>query len=243
MPRERSHSPWRRRPGSRPLVFGHRGARARAPENTLAAFELARTEGADGVELDVRFDGSGEVVVLHDRRLGNRDVETISSFELARLDVPTLAEALDWAQSRGQLVNVELKADVSNRRRLVARVAALVARLPDPELVVLFSSFHPGMVLDLGRRLGRVPVAWLVRYRSWLRGSAALCRAIGAVGIHPSRDLVNPAMVRAWQSGGLLVNVWTVNQPEEARELDRMGVDGLVTDDPSSIVSALGRAH
>jgi glycerophosphoryl diester phosphodiesterase len=200
------------------------------------------------VELDVRLDGSGEVVVLHDRSIGQRDVETLSSSELARRDVggervPCLAEVLDWAKSHCQLVNVELKADIGNPRRLVARVAALVARLPNPESLVLLSSFHAGMVLDLGRRLGRVPVAWLVRQSSRLPGSAAFCRSIGAVGIHPARDLASPAMVHAWQARGLLVNVWTVNQPEEAQELDRMGVDGLVTDDPSSTVGALAAAH
>jgi glycerophosphoryl diester phosphodiesterase len=86
-------------------------------------------------------------------------------------------------------------------------------------------------------------VAWLVRYGSWLRRSAVFCRSIGAVGIHPARDLVDPAMVRSWQVRGLLVNVWTVNQPEEAHELGRAGVDALITDDPATIVGALEAAH
>jgi glycerophosphoryl diester phosphodiesterase len=236
--------------------LGHRGARVRAPENTLAAFELARAEGADGVELDVRLDGSGEVVVLHDRSLGRvtgslveRDVEMLSSRELGHCDVghgervPRLAEILDWASRYGQVVNVELKADVGDPRQLVARVTALVRRLSDPASLVLLSSFHAGMVLALARRLERVPVAWLVRRESWLRRSAAFCRSIGAVGIHPARDLVDPAMVRSWQARGLLVNVWTVNQPEEAHELGRAGVDALITDDPATIVGALGAAH
>ena len=54
------------RASGRPLVFGHRGASARAPENTLASFQLAQVEGADGIELDVMVCGSGEVVVCHD---------------------------------------------------------------------------------------------------------------------------------------------------------------------------------
>src|SRR6266511_1473205 len=53
----------------RPLVLGHRGASAEAPENTLAAFRLAVAQGADGVELDVWRCGSGEVVVSHDEDL------------------------------------------------------------------------------------------------------------------------------------------------------------------------------
>ena len=56
----------RRPKGKRPWVLGHRGARHAAPENTLRAFDLALREGAEGVELDVRLDGSGRVVVLHD---------------------------------------------------------------------------------------------------------------------------------------------------------------------------------
>src|SRR6266568_1623573 len=52
--------------GRRPIILGHRGASAEAPENTLAAFRLAVEQGADGVELDVWRCRSGEVVVHHD---------------------------------------------------------------------------------------------------------------------------------------------------------------------------------
>ena len=105
-------------------MLGHRGARHAAPENTLAAFELARREGADGIELDVRLDGSGKVIVLHDPTLtrvtggaDSRHAEDIPSAELARLDlgsgerVPLLADVLTWAKEHGQRVNVELKSE------------------------------------------------------------------------------------------------------------------------------------
>src|SRR5262245_50419906 len=59
---------WRRARG-RPRVWAHRGASAHAPENTMAAFERAVRDGADGIELDVRFDGERNVVVFHDERL------------------------------------------------------------------------------------------------------------------------------------------------------------------------------
>jgi glycerophosphoryl diester phosphodiesterase len=248
--------PWRRRPGSRPLVLGHRGSRTRAPENTLAAFEWSLREGADGVELDVRLDGSGEIVVLHDRHLGRttgalagRDVEMVPSSELRRLDlgrgerVPILAEVLGWASSCGCLLNIELKPDVGDRRRLVSRVAALVRNLPDAESLVLLSSFHAGMALEVGRRLERVPVAWLVHRAPWLQRSAAFCRSLGMAAIHPARDLVDPARVASWRTQGLLVNVWTVNDQDEAIGLDRSGVDGLITDDPALIVRCLAPGH
>ena len=57
---------FRRPPNAPPRIYGHRGARAHAPENTLAALERAWTDGADGIELDVRVTADGEVLVLHD---------------------------------------------------------------------------------------------------------------------------------------------------------------------------------
>ena len=117
--------PWLRAEGKRPLVFGHRGARHAAPENTMMAFELALTEGADGVELDVRLDGDGRVIVLHDTTLARvsedretRSAEAMTAAELSRVDVgrgervPLLKDVLAWSLERQARVNVELKRDV-----------------------------------------------------------------------------------------------------------------------------------
>src|SRR5688572_31359268 len=84
----------RRAPGAKPLVLGHRGARHAAPENTHAAFELSRAEGAAGVELDVRLVKSGEIVVLHDPTLARvtaggdrRAVEQLAWHDARRADI------------------------------------------------------------------------------------------------------------------------------------------------------------
>src|SRR5437899_2504336 len=80
---------FRRRDGAPPLIFGHRGVRGEAPENTMAAFELAAASGADGVELDVRLCRSGEVVVCHDptlaRATGGKDERAVADLDLAEL--------------------------------------------------------------------------------------------------------------------------------------------------------------
>jgi glycerophosphoryl diester phosphodiesterase len=83
---------WKRATRARPRVWAHRGASAHAPENTLAAFELAKTAGADGIELDVRLDGDGTVIVFHDddlRRLCGRPgrMEHLSAAERKTLRV------------------------------------------------------------------------------------------------------------------------------------------------------------
>ena len=140
----------------RPLVVGHRGASADAPENTLAAFELARRHGADGIEFDVRLAADGVPVCIHDatlRRTAGLDtaVSSLTSAELARLDVgswfnsrypararpefaregvPTLGRVLDTFGPHFRVLHVELKySDAEQHRALAeAAVSALRAR-------------------------------------------------------------------------------------------------------------------
>src|SRR5258707_6037712 len=106
-------------PKTPPLIIGHRGASALAPENTLVAFERASADGAAGVELDVRLASDGVPVVIHDaslRRTGLREgvVAKMSSRELAQTDVgswfksshPRLARAEHWRQAVPSLAQV-----------------------------------------------------------------------------------------------------------------------------------------
>ena len=233
-------------------MLGHRGARHAAPENTLAAFELARTEGADGIELDVRLDASGEVIVLHDSTLARvthgaetRHAEDIASRDLARLDVgagervPRLAEVLDWALEHGQRVNVELKSDVRARALLLRQVARVVSGRDLPNLI--FSSFHPYFVWWLGQRLPHLPRAWLVHRKQLILKYAPGLRSLGADALNPEHELATPERVARLKAQGLLVNVWTVNEPARALELAQSGVDAIISDAPGKILAELER--
>jgi glycerophosphoryl diester phosphodiesterase len=241
---------WRRPHGERPFVLGHRGARHAAPENTLAAFDLSRREGADGVELDVRLDGSGRVIVLHDPTLGrvtggveSRHAEDIPSRELSTLDVgagervPLLADVLDWARTHDQRVNVELKSDVRNPRLLLAAVAQVVTSQPLPAL--LFSSFHPRFVWWLSRHVPTLPRGWLVHSKQRVLKYAPGFRLLGSNAVHPEQVLASAERVERLKRAGMLVNVWTVNDPARARELSRFGVDAIISDVPGEILSGL----
>jgi len=241
---------WQRPVGARPFVLGHRGARHAAPENTLAAFELAQREGADGSELDVRLDASGEVIVLHDpiltrvtRGADNRHAEQISSRELATLDVgsgervPRLVDVLDWAHGRGQRLNVELKSDVKNRKLLLRQVARVVARSPLPDLI--FSSFHPYFVWWLARHVPSLPRAWLVQQKQHVLKYAPGFQLLGANAVHPEHTLVTPTRFANVKRSGARLIVWTVNEPQRARELATLGVDAIISDVPGKILSEL----
>ncbi len=269
------YASWRRPAGARPFVFGHRGARHAAPENTLGAFELARDEGADGVELDVRLDRTGDVVVAHDATLSrvteerdSRRVDQLSRSQLDLVDVgggepiPRLRSALDFCRAHGLRVNVELKSDLNPpgtdspwrdklRGVLSAQHVALVRgcareaqRIPDAGRMILFSSFNPLLVVALRRIVPQIPAAWLVHDQQDLALGLARRRMprelLGLRAVHPQRTLATAGNISAWHSNDALVNVWTVNEPQEAVALAARGIDGLISDYPGRLLSALG---
>lgn len=242
------------RAAGRPLVLGHRGASAEAPENTLAAFRLALAQGADGVELDAWRCATGEVVVAHDldaRRVAGADlvVPDAPLAALRALDVgawkgerfrgermPLLEEAL--AALPGAVVNVELKSrgrDV----RLAGAAARVIERAGAGGRVVV-SSFDWRLLVAFRLAAPGIPVGLLFeRAPLWRARLALAVRLLGPSAVHPERALVTAARARAWSARGLAVNVWTVDDAEEARRLAALGAAAVITNVPGRIAGAL----
>jgi glycerophosphoryl diester phosphodiesterase len=235
------------------LVLGHRGVRptgegAIVPaENTLPAFARAAEAGADGIELDVRLAGDGEVVVFHDPTLARmtegrdeRAVAALSAAELAAVllpgggAVPTLAAVLSFAKERALAVNVELKHDGGEHHRLAERTARVV-RASGAD--VLFSSFDPRLLIGTAVFAPRTPRAWLLHpTRRWsLPAAWALARSGALQALHPERTQVSERLVRAMKRRGLKVGVWTVNDEAEAGRFHAWGVDWVITDAPAAL--------
>jgi len=235
---------WHRGEGGRPFIYGHRGTRRGAPENTLRAMEYALAQGADGVELDVRLCGSGEVVVLHDADLERVAgvpvaVSAATLSELRVLDVgdgervPLLDEAMALVLGGGRLLNVELKPDVPSPQALIERVAlAVCARSPAERDAIVISSFSARMCSALATALPGVAIAFLFEHAP--DGLPA-----GIAAVHPHHALADPEAIARCHEQGFAVNVWTVNDPVRARALAAAGADGLVTDDVAVVLGAL----
>ena len=234
----------------RPLVWGHRGASADAPENTLAAFRLALEQDADGVELDAQRCASGEVVVLHDETLartaGHAGAIVETPWSVVRtLDagswkgerfrgerVPLLAEVLE---SFPRLVNIELKCDRANDQGLTAAVARVVRETRATERVLL-SSFKPGCVLRARMLLPEVPRALLFESeQSWALRSALLAPLLGVAALHPEHVLATPARVLRWKRRGYAVGCWTVDDADAAARLYQSGVSGIISNRPAAM--------
>lgn len=243
----RTRGRWLERRGARPRVWAHRGASAHAVENTVAAFELAKAHGADGVELDVMLCASGEVVVFHDdtlARLAGR-AERIAAMpwsELSRIPlrgterIPLLADAL---RACGDLpVNVEIKSPrLGGAGALPARVAQVV-RAARAQERVLVSSFDPAALWQLHAAAAELPLAYLFEAKlpRALR-SASAAALVGASAVHPEQVLCTPEQVAKWRASGFAVNTWTVDDPRRLRELAAAGVDGVFANDPKAALA------
>jgi len=238
-------------------ILGHRGASQDAPENTLAAFQLALAQGADGVELDARLCGSGEVVVFHDESLerltGVRGRVADTPWPaLARLEVragpegakagriPLLAEVLE-ALPRSALVNVELKSeDLAGTAVAAAAGTVLAAGRHEDHVVV--SSFDPRCLVRLALAYPKLRRGLLLDpdRPPWFQRTVLL-RLVGRDAVHPEAAHTSEADVRRWHAAGREVSVWTVDDPEVARRLRAWGVDTCITNRPGVLRAALGR--
>jgi glycerophosphoryl diester phosphodiesterase len=234
----------------RPLVLGHRGASAEAPENTIAAFSLALAQGADGVELDAQRCASGEVVVVHDaslaRTTGLAELVTRAPWSVLRtLDagswkserfrgerVPLLSEVLE---SFPRLVNVELKCDTADDGGLTAEVVRVVRAAKAGDRV-LFSSFNAACLWRARRLAPGIPRALLFEQdQRWPFRSGALAPLLGAQAMHPEHVLATPERVSRWRRRGYSVGCWTVDDPEAAARLHQSGVGSVITNWPGRI--------
>lgn len=242
-----------------PLVIGHRGASAYAPENTLSAFERAVALGADGVELDAKLTADGQIVVIHDQTLerttnGAGKVRQKTLAELRGLDagswfgaafagelIPTLEQVLETVGGK-ILVDIELTNYATPFDPLPERAAELVRRMGLQDRVI-FTSFFPTNLYRARRVLPQVAagqLAWVGRLGALTRGW--LGRQVAPRWSVPYYTDLSAAYIRQQHLRNRRVIAWTVNQPEDAARLLAWGVDGIITDDPVMIGEVIRRA-
>jgi glycerophosphoryl diester phosphodiesterase len=252
-----------------PVNLAHRGASARAPENTLEAFRLGVEAGAGGLELDVHITRDGEVVVIHDATVdrttdGSGTVARMTLAELRGLDagygfspdgggthpyrgrgvrIPTLAEV--YEEFPATCVNVDIKEAQSGAEEAVLRVirAAGAAErslvVSDDHAVVQRFRKVSGGHISTGASRLEITAFYVL---SRLRLERLVHPAYDALQVpleHKGITLVTPRFVEAAHSRGVRVDVWTINDPGEMGRLLGLGVDVLMTDRPETLASVL----
>ncbi len=214
-----------------PLVLGHRGSRSTTRENTIASFRLAREEGADGLELDVRQTADGVVVVHHDA--DTRDGILINEVPFSELrasdpEVPTLWETLE--ATTDMLINVEIKNSPMEESYGLSLVDATLAAIGRHRDRVLVSSFDPASVERIRSIDPELP-------RGIITDSdvdpMALLGNVDVHAIHPFHLAIQDVAALMEAAGEVAINPWTVNEPGDIQRLVDGGITSIITDHPA----------
>ena len=207
------------------LRLAHRGDHARAPENSLAAFEAASARpGCDGVELDVRASADGVAIVLHDATLarvqGRPDrADALTAVQLASLGVAALADVLA-ACGPDAFLDVELKEDLG-----ACALEPLVAArgLPDGSLGnAVVSAFEPGSIATI-RRLGPNVACWL-NVEDLEPATLALAVSLGCRGVSADWHTIDARSAAAVARSGLDLAAYTITDRRTLARLEGLGV-------------------
>ncbi|MBZ0291106.1 MAG: glycerophosphodiester phosphodiesterase [Anaerolineae bacterium] len=238
------------------LVFGHRGASAYAPMNTIPAFELALKQGADGIELDVHRSLDGHAVIIHDFTVDHttdgsgiiteKTLEQIKSLDAGRwfsdsyrgLQIPTLNEVFE-AVGHKLFINIEIKSE-SQITDGVEQVTADVIAQHNMQQRVIVSSFNPLTLSRFRAIMPDVPIGFLYAPGSVVDTHAVMRQLdLAYEAEHPHHSMIDEAFMQQARSYGRYVNTWTVNEPERALVLRDLGVNAIITDKPDVMLTAL----
>jgi glycerophosphoryl diester phosphodiesterase len=236
----------------KPLVIAHRGASAYAPENTLAAFNLAFEMGADGIELDVEMTRDRIPMILHQsdpqqpthgiRSLAQMTFKQVKEIDIgAQFDskfrgekIPTLAEALDAIGARGRII-IEIKRFANeNKNDGREQIIAGVIRQAKTANNIIVSSFHPLSLYWFAQASPQIPRAFIYHKKimpgllhgfwfRWLTRPAEL---------HIDETMATQKYVRWAQSKNYKIVVYHPDDPEPMRRYLAMGVDGIMSNKP-----------
>ena len=232
-------------------VVAHRGASEAAPENTLAAFRLAKMQGADWVEFDQSLLGDGTAVVHHDAVLGRtarhagfgdvplveleaRDLPAIDaggwfSEAFAGEPLPRLGTALDYLEALGLYANLEIKPHGQPEKAASATVDALRTR---PRLArrILVSSFDHGTLAVLRAALPDQPVAVLME--APVEGWFDTVDRLAAQALHIDYRNLTARFAAEARRRDVVLRVYTVNDPVLIEPFWAEGLGGVITDHP-----------
>lgn len=245
-----------------PFVVAHRGASGTRPEHTLAAYELALQEGADGVECDVRLTRDGHLVCVHDRTVDRTSDATglISELTLAELQdmnfgtaeqpqgVLALADlislVLDW-RSRPTKLFIETKHPVRYGALVENKVLAELQRFgiatpasADHSRAVVMS-FAATAVWRIRRAAPLLPTVLLGESSRFLGGGAAT--TVGATAVGPSVKTLreHPELVDKAAAAGRATYCWTVDDPDDVKLCADLGVSWIATNHPARTKAVL----
>ncbi len=237
-------------------VISHRGANLDAPQNTIPAFERSIEIGVDGFETDIHLSSDGVPVICHNYTIdetsnGKGEVKSMTYDELRSYDfgswfnekfkgtkLPSVEEFLTLCENADiEIMNIEIKPPLDGDMTIVAKtIEAVKAHGLFDKLLI--SSFSADVLVECKRVDPECKTGYLYApdrkhcYTQMLFGYVEFAKKIKADYLHPHFLSVNRRYVRRLHENGIGINVWTVDKEKTARKLLKLGVDGIITNDP-----------
>lgn len=218
----------------RPLLLGHRGARAASrlipsrtdfpAENSLAAFEYALSQGCDGFELDVRHTRDRRNVLWHDPDWNDQQIAVTDYAGLTEPNGCRPACLEEVLEKLGQRAYLDIELKVSGNEESV--VAALRANPPQRRFIV--SSFLPEILVRVHEIDTQAPLGYICDRRDEMD----VWRELPICVFLPRHDFVRPELIEELHRLDRQLMTWTVNSKRQMRQLAEWGIDGLISDDP-----------
>jgi glycerophosphoryl diester phosphodiesterase len=249
----------------KPLIIGHRGASAVAPENTIGAFKKAVQVGADGIEFDVQLSRDGIPVIIHDdnlRRTGllDRRVADLSAEELSRIEVsqwfwrkhglpepveregvPTLQEVFQLYQSNPGVLYLEMKCAATQANELARACCEMISATSLKDRIIV-ESFDLSAIAEVKRIDPSIKTAALFEPKLnspqiyFGRGIIGQATDVGADEIAVHHTLVRERLIRWAKEAGLAIVVWTVDDPRWIKKAHELQIDALITNNPAVMI-------
>lgn len=236
-------------------IIGHRGARGEAPENTLAGFQYIHALGIRAVEFDVRQLKDDELIIMHDdnflRTTGiDQALYDLNSTELEAYNqaniwmdwdtqiTPTLTQTLNIIHDF-EHIEVEVKA-VATKIEAEKLVLALQKQLQGFEQTAVITSFDLKIHQALEQQKSSFKRGLLIE-EDIRELAIEQALQLGCCQIGWMNQLATDEMIQATQKAGLSMSVWTVNDIQRAKQLQKLGIDGLITDFPKMMLENLHR--
>ena len=234
-----------------PWIIGHRGYRAKFPENTLISFQAAIEAGATMIELDVMFSRDRKIVVIHDPTLerttnGYGAVADFTLKKLKRLDagswfdarfadqnLPELGEVLDLVYGRAY-VNIEIKSNAYESQHPPDAIEKQVVELLRQKNTLdtsMISSFDVNILEQIASMKNTPAIAFISKKPAG-RKTVQMCARLNMFSWHPDHRIVTSGQVKKMHAAGIRVFPYNVDTFEDYAGIRDMNVDGLITDDP-----------
>ncbi len=229
---------------NKPIFFGHRGERNKAPENTIASYRSAIKNGLNAIELDVMMTKDEKLVCSHNFDLeretnGNGFIDDIDYKDLAKVKtgtrftiskqevVPLLLDVVKLLP-KNILINIEIKTKSIFDLKVAIKVAKLIQNGKISQRVIV-SSFNP-LVPRIVKLVSKsIPTGFIYEQAKYFKGVFIA----QPDSLHPEAEFITDKLVKFCKRRNMRINAWTVNNVYARDWLNSKNIDGIITDNPT----------